>query len=88
MAVLRAFAANILRGEPLVADGKEGINGLTLSNAMHLSSWLGQPVNIPFDEDLFLEKLNELRKNSKKKDNVVEVTFDTSNSYGSETKEK
>ena len=88
VAVLRAFAANILRGEPLVADGKEGINGLTLSNAMHLSSWLGQPVNIPFDEDLFLEKLNELRKNSKKKDNVVEVTFDTSNSYGSETKEK
>ena len=88
VAVLRAFAANILRGEPLVANGKEGINGLTLSNAMHLSSWIGQPVTIPFDEDLFLEKLNELRKNSKKKDNVVEVTFDTSNSYGSKATEE
>ena len=36
--VLKAFAANILRGEPLVAGGEEGINGLTLSNAMHLWS--------------------------------------------------
>lgn len=86
VAVLRAFAGKILRDEPLVADGKEGINGLTLSNAMHLSSWLGQPVSIPFDEDLFLEKLNELRRNSRKKENVTEVTFDTSNSYGSKVK--
>ena len=34
--VFRAWAAAILRGEPLVAGGEEGINGLTLSNAMHL----------------------------------------------------
>lgn len=80
--VLRAFAANILRGEPLVARGEEGINGLTLSNAMHLSSWLGRPVEIPFDEELFLEKLNEHRANSRLKENVQEVTFDTEGSYG------
>lgn len=36
--VLNAFAGAILRGEPLVADGTEGIRGLELSNAMHLSS--------------------------------------------------
>ena len=80
--VLRAFAANILRGEPLVASGEEGINGLMLSNAMHLSSWLGKPVTLPIDEELFLEKLNELRQSSAKKENVQEVTFDTSGSYG------
>lgn len=79
--VLRAFAANILRGEPLVARGEEGINGLTLSNAMHLSSWQGCPVTIPFDEELFLEKLNALRSNSKKKENVQEVTFNTEGTY-------
>lgn len=84
--VLRAFAANILRGEPLVARGEEGINGLTLSNAMHLSSWLGRPVEIPFDEDLFLEKLNEHRANSRMKENVQEVTFDTEGSYGIKSK--
>ncbi len=78
--VLNAFAANILRGEPLIADGTEGINGLTLSNAMHLSSWLGKTVDLPFDEDLFLELLNKKRATSKHKD-TTEVTFSTEGSY-------
>ncbi len=80
--VLRAFAANILRGEPLVAKGCEGINGLMLSNAMHLSSWLGRAVTLPVDEELFLAKLNELREASTEKKAVQEVTFDTEGSYG------
>lgn len=71
--VLRAFAANILRGEPLVARGCEGINGLILSNAMHLSSWLERPVTLPLDEDLFLEKLNELRAASTEKKEIGET---------------
>ena len=79
--VLNAFAGRILHGTPLVAEGKEGINGLTLSNAMHLSSWLGKTVELPLDEDLFLEELNKKRQNSKKKDTVVETTFDTAGTY-------
>jgi len=78
--IMRAFAANILRGEPLVANGVEGINGLMLSNAMHLSSWLDQTVTLPIDEELFLEKLNALRATSTKK-KVKEVTADTTGSY-------
>lgn len=81
--VLRAFAGAVLRGEKLVADGVEGIRGLTLSNAMHLSSWLNKTVEIPFDEDLFLQKLNQRRANSKRKENVCAATFDTRGSYGS-----
>lgn len=81
--VLNAFAGAILRGEPLVADGTEGIRGLELSNAMHLSSWTDQTVTLPIDEALFLEKLNEHRKASKVKTEVTEATFDTSDSYGS-----
>lgn len=65
--VLNAFAAHILRGEPLVANGCEGINGLTLSNAMHLSSWLGHAVDVPFDEQLFLDELNKRRATSRLK---------------------
>ena len=57
--VLRAFAGHILRGEPLVAPGQEGINGLTISNAMHLSSWLDKTIELPFDEDLFYEELQK-----------------------------
>ncbi len=82
MGVLSAFAAKILHGTPLVAEGAEGINGLTLSNAMHLSSWLGETVQIPFDEELFLEELDKRRKASKLKKEVKEVTFSTEGSYG------
>ena len=80
MGVLNAFAGKILRGEPLVAEGCEGINGLTLSNAMHLSSWLGHPVEIPFDEELFLSELNKRRATSQKKESK-EITFSTEGTY-------
>ena len=61
------FAAAILRNEPLVADGREGINGLTISNAMHLSAWTGKSVDLPFDEVLFKDLLMERVKNSRRK---------------------
>jgi len=80
--VLKAFAGKVLHGTPLIAEGLEGINGLLLSNAMHLSSWLEKPVAIPFDEDLFLAELNKRRASSKKKENVKEVTLKTEGSYG------
>ena len=63
--VLNAFAAHIQTGAPLVADGREGINGLMLSNAIHLSSWLGETVTLPIDEKKFLNLLNERRAHSR-----------------------
>lgn len=79
--VLNAFAAHILHGVPLIADGTEGINGLTLSNAMHLSGWLHKTVEIPFDEDLFLAELNKRRASSRRKTSE-NIHFDTEGSYG------
>ena len=79
--VLNAFAAKILGKGELVADGREGINGLTLSNAMHLSSWTGGPVTIPFDEELFLRELTKRRLSSRKKENVAETVADLKNTY-------
>ncbi len=61
------FAAAILRDEPLVADGREGINGLLISNAMHLSAWTGKPVELPFDEVLYKDLLMERVKTSRRK---------------------
>ena len=78
--VLNAFAGAILRGEKLVADGREGINGLTLSNAMHLSSWLDKTVDIPFDEELYLSELNKRRATSRAKEDRS-VTLNTEGSY-------
>lgn len=78
--VMNAFAANILRKEALVADGREGINGLMLSNAMHLSSWLGQPVSLPVDEGLFLQELSKRRATSRIKTGES-ILSDTKGTY-------
>ena len=78
--VFKAFADRILYGGPLIAEGREGINGLTLSNAMYLSSWLDKTVDIPFDEDLFLQELDKRRKLSKKKEDKG-IVFDTKGTY-------
>ena len=80
--VLNAWAANILRKEPLVADGREGINGLLISNAMHLSSFLNKEIELPFDEELYYEELKKRIATSKRKTNVVSSVADTSSSYG------
>lgn len=78
--VLKAFADHILTGGPLVARGEEGIRGLTISNAMHLSSWLKETVTLPIDEDLFLAELNKKRACSKKKEDKG-IVFDTTGTY-------
>ena len=62
--VMNKFAGAILRGEPLTASGQEGINGLMISNAAFLSSWLGKTVSLPIDEDLFYNMLQEKISNS------------------------
>jgi predicted dehydrogenase len=79
--VMNAFVGKILHQTPLIAEGVEGINGLMLSNAMHLSSWLKETVKLPFDENKFLEELNKRRTSSKFKKNIKEVTFNTEGSY-------
>lgn len=80
-AVLNTFADHIEHGTPLTADGREGINGLMLSNAMHLSYWTGKTVTLPFDENLFLQLLDQHRANSRHKEDS-DVYLDTSGSYG------
>ena len=65
--VMNAFAAHILRGAPMMADGREGLQSLMLSNAMYLSSWLGRQVELPFDETLFRQELDKRRAVSRKK---------------------
>lgn len=81
--VLNAFADAILNGGELVARGEEGINGLTISNAMHLSSWLGKEIVLSeFDDELFYEELSKRIKTSKRKTEVKEVgTVDMNASF-------
>ncbi len=80
--VMNAFAGHILRGEELIARGEEGINGLTISNAAFLSSWLDKTIELPIDEDLYYSELEKRIKSSKSKKDVVEkVNEDMSSTY-------
>ncbi|MEL4356978.1 MULTISPECIES: Gfo/Idh/MocA family protein [unclassified Luteococcus] len=58
--VLRNFAAAVLDGEQLLAPGGDGIHGVRLANAIHLSAWTGEEVSIrDFDEPRYLAELNK-----------------------------
>lgn len=58
--ILQNFTRAVLYGEPLLAPGEEGINGLRISNAIHLSSWTGGGfVPVPPDGEAFDRLLQE-----------------------------
>jgi len=80
--VLNAWANAILHGGQLIAKGQEGIRGLMLSNAMHLSAFMGKAVELPFDEELFYNELMKRVATSRRKEGVKAVFSDTSNTYG------
>ncbi|ACT04459.1 Gfo/Idh/MocA family protein [Paenibacillus sp. JDR-2] len=82
LGVIKSFARAVLHGEPLIAGGEEGIHSLGLSNAMHLSSWLGETVALPVDEEIYLEELNK-RIGASKRKNAAPVMFSMDGSFGS-----
>ena len=72
--VMNAFASAILHDTPLVAEGVEGIRGLSLSNAMHLSAFTNQTIEIDsLDHDLFYDELMKRVATSRRKVNVTEA---------------
>ena len=80
--VLKHFADAILNGGELTAKGEEGLNSLTISNAIHLSAWTGETVDVKnFPDDKYYELLQEKIKNSKVVKNVRHVTVDISNTH-------
>ncbi|MEI7027104.1 Gfo/Idh/MocA family protein [Paenibacillus sp. y28] len=57
--IMQDWTNAIRNGTPLLAPGEDGIHGLTLSNAMLLSAWTDNWVDLPMDEDLFYDLLQE-----------------------------
>ena len=73
----------IRKGTPLLAPGEEGIKGLTISNAMHLSTWTDTWAQLPIDEDLFYAKLQEQIKQSTFTKTATEsTTADLAGTFG------
>lgn len=80
--ILRNFTNAILHGEQLLAPGEEGIHGLTLSNAMYLSAWEDDWVDLPLDEDRFLELLESKIADSKYvKKSTADITLDVTGTH-------
>ncbi len=80
--IFKDFANAVINGTKLLAPGEEGILGLTISNAIHLSSWTGETVDVKnFPHDKFYDMLQDKIKNSTVKKNVNKVVADTANTY-------
>lgn len=77
--ILQNFSRAILGKEPLFVDGREGINGVALMNAIELSGWKdGARVSLPIDGDLYYKELMARVATSRFKavdDNQVEGTL-------------
>ena len=63
--VLEAFAQSVLNGTEMIAEGKEGLNSLSISNAAYLSTWTNDWAEIPTEEALFEKYLKERCENEK-----------------------
>ena len=83
LGIINNFAAAVLGKEPLFVDGREGIHGVELMNAIELSGWRdGALVTLPVNEDEYLEELNIRRRSSRVKQVDDSKVADTSDTFG------
>ena len=78
--VIRAFADHILTGAPMIADGREGLCSLMLANAMLLSSWTDETIELPLDDARYADRLAALAAQSPKK-TAKPIKLDVSKSF-------
>ncbi len=71
--IIENFVNNILYGEELISNGREGINQVILTTASYMSSWTESWVELPFDDEKYNALLSEkcLGENADKKEGVV-----------------
>jgi predicted dehydrogenase len=74
--VINAFAAHLLRGEPLTAKAEDGLRELELSNAIHLSGWTGETLRIPVSKERFDGELDK-RIAGSRNTKTGDITYET-----------
>lgn len=58
--ILNDFASAVLNGTELLAKGEDGLNALTIINAIEMSAWTGEMVDVNnFDDDRYYNLLQE-----------------------------
>ena len=82
--IFNNFTSAVLHGTPLLAPGIEGINGLTISNAMHYSTWKGNIEvdieNFPHD-DFYAELQKKIAGSTVKKAGAAAKAVDLAGTY-------
>lgn len=82
VAVLENFADAILRGAPLLAPARDGLDSLAMANAMLLSTWESTTVPLPLDSARYQRALDERVAGSQlRKPSDVEAEVDMGASY-------
>lgn len=79
--ILNNFANAVLGLEPLYVDGKEGLQCVELMDAMLLSTWKDQSVQLPVDDDEYYAYLKQHIESSKGKTGEDKL-IDNSMSFG------
>ncbi len=80
--IMKNFASAILNGTELLAKGEDGICGLTISNAIHLSGWTGNTIDLhSFPHEQFYALLQERIQNSTVQKADRQVVADTAGTY-------
>lgn len=79
--IFQNFTNTLLGKEKLFVSGEEGLKGVELMDACMLSQWLGRMVELPIDDDLYIEELNKRRQTSVKKHTGNDTIADMSGSY-------
>ncbi|HUL53389.1 MAG TPA: Gfo/Idh/MocA family oxidoreductase [Opitutaceae bacterium] len=69
--ILQNFADAVLEGRPLIAPAREGIRSVELANAMLLSAWLDQTVDLPLDGARFERLLRQRARKSPRAQRVI-----------------
>ncbi len=85
--IMNNFANTLLGLEELFVEGKEGINGVELMNAIEYSGWNnGIEVTLPVDEAAYLKELDAHRAVSRIKTTGDNYVSSTKGTYGSDNK--
>ena len=80
--IIQNWIDSISKGTPLLAPGEDGVKALDISNAIYLSSWLNETVELPVDPDLYYEKLQEkINTSTFEKKNVTNTTLDVKGTH-------
>ena len=80
--IIQNWIDAIVKKAPLLSPGEEGVKALDISNAIYLSSWLNETVELPVDPDLYYLELQKKISTSRfEKRHVTNTTLDVSGTH-------